>query len=28
VVRNPLAPANAGRLDSLVGVARPIPGAA
>ena len=26
VVRNPLAPANAGRLDSLVGVARPIPG--
>ena len=25
VVRNPLAPANAGRLDSLVGVARPIP---
>ena len=27
VVRNPLAPANAGRLDSLVGVARPIPGA-
>jgi SAM-dependent methyltransferase len=27
VVRSPLAPANAGRLDSLVGVARPIPGA-
>ena len=27
VVRNPLAPANAGRLDSLVGVARPIPDA-
>ncbi len=26
VVRSPLAPANAGRLDSLVGVARPIPG--
>jgi hypothetical protein len=26
-VRSPLAPANAGRLDSLVGVARPIPGA-
>ncbi|MGY1811687.1 class I SAM-dependent methyltransferase [Blastococcus sp. SYSU D00820] len=28
VVRNPLAPANVTRLDSLVGVARPIPGAA
>jgi SAM-dependent methyltransferase len=27
VIRSPLAPANAGRLDSLVGVARPIPGA-
>ena len=27
VVRNPLAPANAGRLDSLVGVARPVPDA-
>jgi hypothetical protein len=27
VVRSPLVPANAGRLDSLVGVARPIPGA-
>jgi 2-polyprenyl-3-methyl-5-hydroxy-6-metoxy-1,4-benzoquinol methylase len=27
VVRSPLAPANAGRLDSLVGIARPIPGA-
>jgi 2-polyprenyl-3-methyl-5-hydroxy-6-metoxy-1,4-benzoquinol methylase len=26
VVRSPLAPANAARLDSLVGVARPIPG--
>ncbi|SNX95578.1 Methyltransferase domain-containing protein [Geodermatophilus sabuli] len=26
VVRNPLAPANAARLDSLVGIARPIPG--
>jgi 2-polyprenyl-3-methyl-5-hydroxy-6-metoxy-1,4-benzoquinol methylase len=26
VIRSPLAPANAGRLDSLVGVARPIPG--
>ncbi len=25
VVRSPLAPANAGRLDSLVGVARPVP---
>ena len=25
VIRSPLAPANAGRLDSLVGVARPIP---
>jgi SAM-dependent methyltransferase len=27
VIRSPLAPANAGRLDSLVGIARPIPGA-
>ncbi|MGY1635251.1 class I SAM-dependent methyltransferase [Geodermatophilus sp. SYSU D00742] len=27
VVRSPLAPANAARLDSLVGIARPIPGA-
>ncbi|MGY1663501.1 class I SAM-dependent methyltransferase [Geodermatophilus sp. SYSU D00705] len=27
VIRSPLAPANATRLDSLVGVARPIPGA-
>ncbi|RBY78216.1 class I SAM-dependent methyltransferase [Geodermatophilus sp. TF02-6] len=27
VVRSPLAPANAGRLDSLVGIARPIPAA-
>ncbi|MGK5111038.1 MULTISPECIES: class I SAM-dependent methyltransferase [unclassified Geodermatophilus] len=27
VVRSPLAPANATRLDSLVGIARPIPGA-
>jgi 2-polyprenyl-3-methyl-5-hydroxy-6-metoxy-1,4-benzoquinol methylase len=27
VIRSPLAPANAGRLDSLVGLARPIPGA-
>jgi SAM-dependent methyltransferase len=26
VIRSPLAPANAGRLDSLVGIARPIPG--
>ncbi|MGY1622685.1 class I SAM-dependent methyltransferase [Geodermatophilus sp. SYSU D00965] len=25
VIRSPLAPANAGRLDSLVGIARPIP---
>ncbi|MGY1703052.1 class I SAM-dependent methyltransferase [Geodermatophilus sp. SYSU D00697] len=27
VIRSPLAPSNAGRLDSLVGIARPIPGA-
>ncbi|MGY1590384.1 class I SAM-dependent methyltransferase [Geodermatophilus sp. SYSU D00708] len=27
VIRSPLAPANAGRLDSLVGIARPIPNA-
>ncbi|MGY1691020.1 class I SAM-dependent methyltransferase [Geodermatophilus sp. SYSU D01105] len=26
VIRSPLAPSNAGRLDSLVGIARPIPG--